>query len=213
MGRKRANTREHLLRTALGLVAREGVTRLTLEAVAAEAGVSKGGLLYHFRTKRDLIAGMVDYLGSQIDAALARHLAEDETRGLAGSVSRAYLETMAEPGAQGRRPALLGGGPLAAIASDPTLLEPLRERYTAWQIRLIANGLPPPVATAIRLAADGLWFAELFGFAPPTADLRDQVLAYLVGLSTITGEDPHRADGGREVPPNGGPSSALDGSG
>ena len=37
----------------------KGVAKLTLEAVAKEAGVSKGGLLYHFSNKEALIEGMI----------------------------------------------------------------------------------------------------------------------------------------------------------
>jgi hypothetical protein len=35
-------------------------------------------------------------------------------------------------------------------------------------------------ATVARLAADGLWLADLLGFAPPDGALRDAVLARLV---------------------------------
>ncbi|MFF4615626.1 TetR/AcrR family transcriptional regulator [Nonomuraea jabiensis] len=40
----------------------EGAEALTLEAVARRAGVSKGGLFYHFPTKQALVAAMVDRL-------------------------------------------------------------------------------------------------------------------------------------------------------
>src|SRR5262249_25783308 len=48
-----------LLAAAAGVVRREGARGLTLDAVAREAGVSKGGLLYHFPTKRELVRGLV----------------------------------------------------------------------------------------------------------------------------------------------------------
>nr|WP_229522948.1 TetR/AcrR family transcriptional regulator [Paenibacillus farraposensis] len=41
----------------------EGVEKLTLEAVAKKA-ISKGGLLYHFPNKEELIVGMVEQLSS-----------------------------------------------------------------------------------------------------------------------------------------------------
>jgi AcrR family transcriptional regulator len=46
-----SSTRENILRAANLVVVEEGVSRMTLEAVAREAGVSKGGLLYHFPSK------------------------------------------------------------------------------------------------------------------------------------------------------------------
>ena len=39
------------------------------------------------------------------------------------------------------------------------------------------------VATLVRLAADGLFFAELLGFAPPEGALRKQVLGALLSLT------------------------------
>ena len=37
-----------------------GAVHLTLDAVAERAGVSKGGLLYHFPSKESLLQAMVD---------------------------------------------------------------------------------------------------------------------------------------------------------
>ena len=51
----RGDTRKRLLDAAAVVVRRDGAQALTLDAVAAEAGVSKGGLLYHFKTKRELL--------------------------------------------------------------------------------------------------------------------------------------------------------------
>src|SRR3954465_8010172 len=56
----RALTRNRLLDAAAAVVRRDGAQALTLDAVAAEAGVSKGGLLYHFKTKRDLVQAMIE---------------------------------------------------------------------------------------------------------------------------------------------------------
>ena len=37
-------------------------------------------------------------------------------------------------------------------------------------------------ATVARLAADGLWLADLLGMAPPEGELRERVLARLLEL-------------------------------
>jgi hypothetical protein len=47
-----------------------------------------------------------------------------------------------------------------------------------------AGGGPADVdATVVRLAADGLWLADLLGLAPPKGRLRRDVLARLAELS------------------------------
>ena len=52
-------TRQKILTAASQIVQCKGVAKLTLEAVAKEAGLSKGGLLYHFSNKEALIEGMI----------------------------------------------------------------------------------------------------------------------------------------------------------
>ena len=39
------------------------------------------------------------------------------------------------------------------------------------------------MATLVRLAADGLFFAELLGFAPPEGALRKRILEALLSLT------------------------------
>jgi AcrR family transcriptional regulator len=48
-----------LLDAAEAVVVRQGIANLTLDAVAAEAGMSKGGLLHHFPTKDRLVEALV----------------------------------------------------------------------------------------------------------------------------------------------------------
>jgi AcrR family transcriptional regulator len=187
---RRPTARHAILAAAARLVLRDGVSRLTLEAVAAEAGVSKGGLLYHFKAKEALIRGMVaayvDGFDAEIERLVAAAVAAGEPE--AGRWARAYLRASFDPdpaapfpGAELRPDQAVSL--LAAIANDPRLLAPVREQTAAWQARIERDGLAPGLATAIRLTADGLAYAELFGFAPPSGDLRRQVLDTLLDLT------------------------------
>src|SRR5215212_6184568 len=60
MARKRPSSRERILDAAAELVREVGAGRLTLDAVAERAGLSKGGLLYNFPTKEALLQGMLE---------------------------------------------------------------------------------------------------------------------------------------------------------
>jgi AcrR family transcriptional regulator len=162
----RADTRDKLLNAAGAVVRRDGAQALTLDAVASEAGVSKGGLLYHFGTKRELIEALID-----------RWLTEFERDiGAAGpGFVRGYV-LASDP----RDDEL---GLLAAFAADPSVLVKARERYAIWQDRVEREGSDPVDATVARLAADGLWLAELLGMAPPRGRLREQVLSRLLELA------------------------------
>jgi len=159
-------TKDKLLNAAGAVVRRDGAQALTLDAVAAEAGVSKGGLLYHFGTKRELIEALVD-----------RWLAEfqQDIDAAGPGFVRGYV-LASDP----REDEL---GLLAAFAADPSVLVKARERYAIWQDRVEREGSDPVDATVARLAADGLWLAELLGMAPPRGRLREQVLSRLLELA------------------------------
>jgi AcrR family transcriptional regulator len=162
---RRGDTRALLLDAAIAVIRRDGAQAVTLEAVAAEAGVSKGGLLYHFKTKRELL-----------DALVARWLEEfDADIRARGGFMPGYVRA-SDLGDEQRGPEL---GLLAALIAEPETLAAVRERYARWQAEVVATG-DPVESTLVRLAADGLWLADLLGLAPPTGELRRQVLARLL---------------------------------
>ena len=162
-------TKDRLLAAAGAVVRRDGPQALTLDAVAAEAGVSKGGLLYHYGTKRELIEALVERWLSEfqhdIDAA-------------GPGFVRGYVRA-SDPGGSVADEL----GLLAALVADPAVLRTVRERYAIWQDRVEREGSDPVDATVARLAADGLWLAELLGMAPPRGHLRERVLARLLELA------------------------------
>ncbi len=53
------NQRESILDAVIRVVGRLGLFNTTIDAVAAEAGISKGGVLHYFPSKRELLQGMV----------------------------------------------------------------------------------------------------------------------------------------------------------
>ena len=176
---RRSSTREALLRAASEVVRAEGVSSLSLEAVARRAGVSKGGLLYHFPTKDTLLTAMVTDLLERFEADLEQKLQQD-AQPAPGRWLRAFVRaTFATP-----QPDFdLTAGVLAAAAADPLMLAPFRGAFKRWQEHAENDGLDPAHATLIRLAADGLWFADLLDVAPPTGSLRTRVLSALLQLT------------------------------
>ncbi len=163
-------TKARILDAAEEVVLRDGVARLTLDAAAAEAGLSKGGILYHFPTRDALVAGMVAKIIEEFDRDIEHRLEDDSEP---GCFTRAYIGATMEPSApRPDREDRLGAALIAAAAAQPDLLVPLQEAAVRWQARLEQDGLDPTLATVLRLACDGLWMCDLFGLAPPTASRR-----------------------------------------
>jgi AcrR family transcriptional regulator len=168
--RSRSDTKARILDAAEEVVLRDGVARLTLDAAAAEAGLSKGGILYHFPTRDSLVAGMVAKIIEEFDRDIDRRLADD---GDPGCFTRAYIGATMEPSAtRPDREDRLGAALIAAAAAEPELMVPLQQAADRWQDRLEQDGLDRTMATVLRLACDGLWMCDLFGLAPPAASQR-----------------------------------------
>ena len=53
----------------------------------------------------------------------------------------------------------------AALAHNPSLIEPMRAVYAELYQRLAEDGLPPGVGEAVAAAADGLWLNWVLGLA------------------------------------------------
>jgi AcrR family transcriptional regulator len=174
--RAAGETRDKLLDAAARLLLRDP-SKLTLDAVAEEAGVSKGGLLYHFSSKGQLLDAVVDRWEASFQAEIDR--AAD---GEPGGWTRAYAVTSAHDGTE-QETREIDSGILAVLALQPERLEAVRARYASWQARMVDDGIDPVSATIVRLAAEGLWFCELLELAPPTGELREQVVERLLALT------------------------------
>jgi AcrR family transcriptional regulator len=176
-------TRRNVLEAAAELVEHEGVAKLTLDAVAERAGLSKGGILHHFATKDSLVAAMIEDLVSQFEGDLSHHIAGESGP---GSFARAFLRACLDPEGTLTRTVRLSAGIVAAVATNSQLLAPLRRRYDAWRKLLENDGIDPAIAELVRSAADGLWLTGVLDLALPSLALRKRVFAKLIELTHAT---------------------------
>jgi AcrR family transcriptional regulator len=142
--RKRGDGREQLLETALRLFGRDGVEATSLQDIADEMGVTKAGVYYHFKTKDEIVLGVVEPVFARLDAILTRaeaHRArsariEEFVIGLVDLVLDSRIRFSA-----------LMGDPYVAklIEQHPNLI-------TWWhRIRMIVAGPDPDPATMVPL--------------------------------------------------------------
>ena len=148
-----------LLDAAEAVVVRQGISNLTLDAVAAEAGMSKGGLLHHFRTKDRLVEALVVRSAENWRACYLE--AYGRTPEGPGRMARALLSYCLSD-AQGWTDQLRhsSSAVFAALAQNPSLI------YSDLHRRIAEDGLPPGVGEAIAAAIDGLWLDWVLGLAP-----------------------------------------------
>lgn len=134
----RATRKVEILHAASKVVNERGIFNLTLEAAAEEAGVSKGGLLYHFPSKEALVEGMVVHLADNYREKIAKGAKEMEKE--KGRWTKSYVEVTFNNPCGSKE---MNAGLLAAKAVNADLLNPLRELYGEWQEELNNDGIDP----------------------------------------------------------------------
>lgn len=188
-------TRDRILDALEGILIDEGASTVTLESVAAAAGVSKGGLLYHFPSKAELMAGLIRRLADRAE----EEFREAETSG--EGVVRTFLRT-SRPAS--KHEAELYWSIIAALRSKEAMTDETRDlvRYffEEWS-RLLHEELDDPVlAETIRLVGDGLYLSSIAGLAQPDPETLRQVMDRLTA----------QADRAKRAAPNG-PGAGTDG--
>lgn len=153
------STRDTILDAAETVVARDGSGRLTIDAVAAKAAVSKGGVLYHFPNKVALLQGMV----TRMMAEIGDEIAASEVRAKATGepvLALVFQDMFNRTDAHDSVSMAL----LAASAEHPELLDPARQ-FLSSTFQRLAEETPDPIAAQILLLAmDGLKLSVLLGF-------------------------------------------------
>ncbi|MBD2176402.1 TetR/AcrR family transcriptional regulator [Pseudanabaena sp. FACHB-1998] len=178
--RSRSATRESLLNAAGEVVLRLGADALTLDAVAKEAGVSKGGLLYHFPNKDALLTSMVANLIAEFEQLLEIELNREGDLTIKGSWLRAYIRA---GDIFDRQNAAIQSGLLAAFTKDSKLLQPYQEASIRWHQQACNCGLAPLKVGIILLAADGLSWNQLLGLNCISDDQRSQLIEELIRMT------------------------------
>jgi AcrR family transcriptional regulator len=178
--KSRSATREALLRAASQVVIDKGVEALTLDAVAQQAGVSKGGLLYHFPNKDALMTSMVEQLIQDFETVLQSEFDQDDAPGTPGQWVRAYIRATLRFSKQ----SLALVARLSSIAANsPDLFESAKVYEQQSRQRIETSGIDPIKATIILLAADGLWLSEVFQVGTLEEPQLTQVVETLLAMT------------------------------
>ena len=189
-GRGRPNSRETMLDAAQNVVLEGGASKLTLDAVARRAGVSKGGVMYNFPTKEALLKAMVERLvehNRHAHAQLTENLPDRPGRSLKAYVMNSVRALDVDDKVRGAR--------LAALNSDPALLLPVAEYFRGRFARLAAD-VPFERAALVYLATEGLWTQELLQLSPFTPRQRARLVRMLARMA----EQGLEAEGAQPAP-------------
>lgn len=173
MTQPRITTRDRILNALQRILVDEGTSGVTLEKVAAEAGVSKGGLLYHFKSKTDLYDG----LARRFRDLEEERLAEARRTGVVAAFIRAsQLESEeSEAALWALFTALRGTEELSEQAKDDLMFI-----FDGWSAALHEAIDDPVTAEIVRLVGDGLFLSALSGLPLPRRQVIDGILERLL---------------------------------
>ena len=172
-----------MLDAAEAVVVGQGAVRLTLDAVARQAKVSKGGVMYHFPSKEALLQALVT---RAIERSHAARQKLQPASPAPGQVLRAYVRaSVGDPLGNDRVSAAL----LSVVASDPKLMAPVREFFRK-RLPAIGKDVPFERAALIHLATEGLWLMDLFKLSPFTRTQRATIVRRLGELADHGGAVP-----------------------
>jgi AcrR family transcriptional regulator len=177
MGAK-PSARERIIDAAEQVVLKEGASHMTMDAVAAKAGVSKGGLIYHFSSQRDLLQAMLQRFIDRMEVRMAQsraRLPDTPARNI-----KAYIHAWFTLGGEYRRTA---SALLAAVTREPELLKTVQQKHRTVLTEIIEVAQKPELAVVLSLATEGMWMSELLDISPLTASERERIQQMLLKLA------------------------------
>lgn len=171
-----AGARDRILVAARELAGEVGPGNLSLDSIAERAGVSKGGLLYHFPSKARLLEAVVETHLAAFDAALAEAEARETEP---NATARAFLKLFLADLARKETPP---AGILAALAEGLNFLDPVRRYNRALLDRMTADKGSAQAALVTFLAVEGMRAMKLFDADVLTDEERKMAIARLAAL-------------------------------
>ncbi|MFF2887504.1 TetR family transcriptional regulator [Paenibacillus sp. NPDC057967] len=179
MSTKASSKREHILKSAMQLILTVDFNGLTLDAVAKEAGVSKGGLLYHFPSKDALLQGITVHIFDQFTEMFHSYANKDSREH--GKWCRAYIQASRQD--LKKHGGILNVGVMSAALLEPVFVESMNNNYAYWFGKLSEDALDPVVVNLIRLTIDGLYYSDMYKLKPLDDAALDAVIEQLLKLT------------------------------
>ncbi|WP_214760215.1 TetR/AcrR family transcriptional regulator [Exiguobacterium sp. s146] len=157
-----------LLRTAAHIIQTEGIQQLSMDHLAKRAGITKGGVLYHFDSKANLLQQMNRMALDEFENRIVHH-----QTGLDGPYpfTRAYaLATLDYSD---------GDADLIAVfisSQEDTSGNLWNVASTRWDAQFANDGPDADAVLALRLLCDGFWFALTFGYSDTFKDRAARII-------------------------------------
>lgn len=156
----RPSNRDRILDAAVRVIQRSGVTAVTFDSVAAEAELTRGGIMYHFPSREELLTAIHQHLADRWEASLLADAGRPLDELGADDRLAAYIRVSARSATRAELQLMLEAAP--------------RPNWSAPWCAVLERWAPTPAAAGdddaatarlvARLAADGLWMFEALAY-------------------------------------------------
>jgi len=171
----RRNSSPRILAAARAIAVRDGAAHVSIEAIAREAGLSKGGVLHNFPTKRALMSAMLEEMLEEHRASSATSPGTERC-----STLRQHLITLRSFSSSDSD---LSMAILAVAAVEPELLEPLRNDLETDLARISSESTDPETARILFFALQGIRFHKLLKLPDGGGAVLDDLAARIEEMS------------------------------
>ena len=179
-------SRNAALEAAIAIIARDGPGRLTLDAIARESGLSKGGVMHQFRTKEAVLKALLERQMVHFEEFSTHFMAEVSATSANPNLAT-QLATIREAATSPNSAAL---ALVAAMVENPRLMALPREREMERMAAIREEAADPDLAMLRWAGAMGLLLSSLFGMSPLSKDEHERLFARLVDDAQWAGGAP-----------------------
>lgn len=172
------NARAEVLNAAERVVQKLGPGRLTIDAVVAESGMSKGGILYHFPSKSALVEGMINHMVEESNKRVTELVAQLE--GKPNPTLHALIEVQADSWVEEES---LSRALMAAAAQDPEHIGKVRDNKRQFVERLKEETNESDDALLLWLAADAMAINKVLNISCFSPEEEQRLHARLMELA------------------------------
>lgn len=174
----RPSSKNLILDAAIRVTERGGITGLTLESAAEEAGVTKGGLMYHFRTRDDLLLAIQRHLTAAWEERLVAEAGKPLREAGPRELAAAYARVGTELGASKAELAFM-----VESVNHPELAEVWTDLMGHLDAPTRSSDPQDVDLLLARLAIDGLWLYEATSGTPLPEPVREALRRRFLALT------------------------------
>lgn len=179
MSRPRHIDPDAILDAAEAVILRDGLAKLTLDAVSHEANVSKASVIYDLKSKQGLVRAIVSRLLARDQEALEAAIltcSDSPNPPLAGMIALMREEVS-------ERDKAIAVGLCAAFVQDEEITKLVKTHYKSLSDRIQEASDNKRSATLAHLALEGLRSLEWYNLSDLTPEVRKQILDEIAHLS------------------------------